>query len=208
MANLRLLREEVKKQAVVGILAAEGGEVHKPSTREKKKDDATRAFIKDVDKIRVSAKFEVNLTEASNIRRWTKDLKDSARARIKERKAKRAAGGLTVLQVAQWMEFGTATAPARPFIRGYADKYGKRIREYVKEAVRAAATGKGDPLKILPRIGLTAVAGMQTFIRNEGEGTYPPNADSTIANKGSSVPLIDTGQLRSSITFDVRLRSK
>ena len=35
-------------------------------------------------------------------------------------------------------------------------------------------------------------------------GIPPPLAESTIARKGSSVPLIDTGQLRSAVTYEVR----
>jgi hypothetical protein len=36
-------------------------------------------------------------------------------------------------------------------------------------------------------------------------GIAPPNSPYTIARKGSSKPLIDTGQLRNSITYQVEI---
>ena len=52
----------------------------------------------------------------------------------------------------------------------------------------------------LQRIGLWAQSEIQQRI---SDGIPPQNAPYTINKKGSSTPLVDTGQLRSSISFKV-----
>lgn len=55
--------------------------------------------------------------------------------------------------------------------------------------------------KELERVGLWAQGSIQQRI---SDGIPPPNAESTIRRKGSSTPLIDTGQLRTSIKYRVK----
>jgi hypothetical protein len=50
-------------------------------------------------------------------------------------------------------------------------------------------------------IGMRVVGDIQDRI---SDGIPPPNSPITIARKGSSKPLIDSGQLRQSISFEVR----
>ena len=51
------------------------------------------------------------------------------------------------------------------------------------------------------RLGIMAVADIQQYMVT---ASFTPLAASTIARKGSSKPLIDTGQLRQSITYRVK----
>jgi hypothetical protein len=60
------------------------------------------------------------------------------------------------------------------------------------------ASGKLDADTAIRRIGEFGQSGVKSYIRN---GDFTPNADSTIAKKGSSKPLIDDGILRNSIRY-------
>ncbi len=62
---------------------------------------------------------------------------------------------------------------------------------------------KGRATEVLaPTFAIVAedfVAAVVDRIDSQGDGAWPPNAPSTIDQKGSAAPMIDTGQLRSSI---------
>ena len=107
---------------------------------------------------------------------------------------------VTVLMVAEWMEYGTNTIPARSFIRAWFDENKATNTATMKSALQAVARGAITKERALELLGLRFVAGIQKRI---SDGIPPELADSTIKAKGSSVPLIDTGQLRSSITFEL-----
>ena len=101
---------------------------------------------------------------------------------------------LTVSQVASWNEFGTNKIPARSFIRGTYTKRHKDIIDHVAKFLYR------DPENLLEHVGLYVVSLIQEEIR---KGIEPGNSKYTIARKGSSKPLIDTGQLINSITYKV-----
>lgn len=52
-------------------------------------------------------------------------------------------------------------------------------------------------------IALSAVQQIDEAFETRGFGEWQPDSPMTIANKGSDMPLIDTGRLRSSITFEI-----
>lgn len=107
----------------------------------------------------------------------------------------------TVAEVASWNHFGTSRIPARPFLTIAFEKYGDEIRAIQKRIAKGVVTGKLDLEQGLELLGLEAVARVkQTII----EHVPPPNADSTIARKGSSTPLVHTSQLLGAITHVVR----
>lgn len=103
-------------------------------------------------------------------------------------------GGTTVLDVAIWNEFGTDRIPARSFIRAWYSEQGDEVKALM---VKLAHTSKNAD-QMWEKLGLYCVGQIQKRI---ADGVPPPNADSTVRQKGSSTPLIDTGQLRTSITF-------
>ena len=54
--------------------------------------------------------------------------------------------------------------------------------------------------RLLERVGLLTAARIQQEITDLRQ---PPNSPATIAAKGSSNPLIDTGKLRQSVSYEV-----
>lgn len=106
----------------------------------------------------------------------------------------------TVLDVAIWNEFGTSRIPPRSFLRAPFDERGDVWRGWWKTLWKAVARGDMAPEQAAELFGMKIVGELQQRI---SDGIPPPNADSTVRQKGSSTPLINTGQLRSSITFKV-----
>lgn len=107
---------------------------------------------------------------------------------------------LTLIQVAIWNEFGTddGHVPARSFIRAWFDENAEKCREATRAMMQAVVAGKYTKEQALELLGQRFVAEIQKRI---ARGIDPPNAESTIKMKGSSTPLINTGQLRSGITY-------
>lgn len=110
---------------------------------------------------------------------------------------------LTILEVAIINEFGSEDGkhpPSRSFLRAWFDEAREDISARLQIEMQAVVTGKRTKAQALERVGLWAVGEIQKRI---AQGIDPANADSTVARKGSSTPLIDTGQLRSSISYKV-----
>lgn len=107
----------------------------------------------------------------------------------------------TVADVAKWMEFGTVDIDPRSFLAGWVDESEAKIKEDLRKAAAAVVSGKLPSMEIaLERLGLKFVGDIRARIR---AGIEPALADSTIERKGSSTPLINTGQLQSSILHKV-----
>lgn len=123
--------------------------------------------------------------------------------------------GLTNALLAMFMEFGTDSSnpfseqfasasggssggvPARSFIREPFAAHRKEYLAALLELVPKVMEGKMTTKRALDLIGLKMATDMKKAIV---KGIPPPNAESTIAAKGSSKPLIDSGKLLSSIT--------
>lgn len=93
--------------------------------------------------------------------------------------------------------------PARPVIEPAVDS----VRKLVAGELAQAATLLIDRNPIaatahLKRAGQIGSNAAKRWFTNPANG-WPPNAPSTIRGKGSDKPLIDTGQLRRSITYSV-----
>jgi hypothetical protein len=110
-------------------------------------------------------------------------------------------GELTIGDLAAIHEFGLGHVPERSFLRAWADESVEENKNVLGDIGRAVAEGKYDLETGLDRFGVYAVGAIQ---RRIVEGIEPPLADETIKRKGSSTPLIDTGQLKSAITFEVK----
>ena len=107
--------------------------------------------------------------------------------------------GTDMLDIAVFNEFGTATIPARPFMQDAADKYHEdtgRVMEHLAKKVQEGA----DAGQALETLGQWYQAQQQAHIRS---GEFQPNAPATVKRKGSSVPLIDKGQLVNSVRYEV-----
>ena len=70
----------------------------------------------------------------------------------------------------------------------------------MKSAANELAKGSTSE-KVLDELGVFAKGMLQKEIKN---GEFVANAPSTVAKKGSSRPLIDTGLLRQSVNFVIK----
>ena len=127
--------------------------------------------------------------------------KPVVRVGIHESDGDRDDRGARVIDIATWNEFGTDRIPARSFVRAWFDGAEGQLREDLVTLMQSVVSGKRTREQILEILGQVAVGGMQARIAQHID---PPNAASTVKRKGSSTPLIDTGALRSSITYDVK----
>lgn len=110
--------------------------------------------------------------------------------------------GPTVHEVAAWNEFGTEHTPARPFMRQTYDNYAEEIvKRGQAEFKKELASGSPNAQRTLNVMGVCVKGYIQKEIV---EGEFEPNASSTIAKKGSDKPLIDTGQMRQAITYEIK----
>lgn len=99
---------------------------------------------------------------------------------------------LTVGEVAVYNEFGTETIPERSFIRTTFDEKKYQIQDFIDQVVGEISDGKYTTEQGLERIGLY---GAKLIVEKIRTSVPPPNAPSTIARKGSSNTLVDTGQM-------------
>jgi phage gpG-like protein len=111
----------------------------------------------------------------------------------------KANGGGTVVEIATIHEFGLGNNPRRSFIAdGYDESIDEAKRRLKKAGIRIA--DGANPIVEAERFGLWAAGEYQERM---ARGIPPALKPATIARKGSDKPLIDTGQLRSSITHKV-----
>jgi phage gpG-like protein len=110
--------------------------------------------------------------------------------------------GETTAEIGAVHEYGdeARNIPQRSFLRSTIRKNQER---YIKLLAKAAAevVFEGKPDLAMLKVGLIAAGDVRMRI---AEGIPPALSEKTIARKGSSTPLIDTGQLRSSIDAEVR----
>lgn len=111
--------------------------------------------------------------------------------------------GVSVVDVGYANEYG-AGVPTRSFLRNTFHVKKKEIAKEIDNVFSAMVEGSIDSQTALGRIGVTATNYVKQAFSTQGYGTWQANAESTIAKKGSSSPLIDTGALRQSITYAVR----
>lgn len=130
--------------------------------------------------------------------------KHSKKKRIRDKVARRAGAAaarkLSLLEIAIVHEFGGGHVPARSFIRATVDAKRAEILKLQVALAQQVLLGKITPDQALSQLGAKVAGWMKTRI---AEGIAPPLSEATIKRKGSSVPLINTGQLRSSITHVV-----
>ncbi len=94
--------------------------------------------------------------------------------------------------------------PARPVIEPALAYYGDKIAEQIAGMLRAAATGNARHVEqYMHRIGLAGQNAAREWFTNPANG-WAPNSPLTVARKGSSQPLIDTGSLRKSMVYVIR----
>lgn len=125
---------------------------------------------------------------------------------------------ITVSELAAIHEFGLGRVPERSFIRSYFDLASQELIGMASKLMAQAIANvakTGVPMSeatqhaILSKLGMYASGKIKERI---GKGEIEPELDpKTIAKKtrngkAGNIPLIDTGQLRSSITYEVEIK--
>lgn len=111
----------------------------------------------------------------------------------------------TLVDVATVNEFGSRDGriPERSFLRSTIDR--NRTAYLVKlgaAGLRALVGGRAGLVAALHRLGLEVATDVRRTIITL---RTPPNAASTVRRKGSDNPLVDTGRLAQSVTWEVRM---
>lgn len=112
-----------------------------------------------------------------------------------------------IIERAVYNEFGTRHIPERPFLRNamranrtkYVDGMKSEVRQIIADAIKGRTRARAIE-SALNRLGIIAVGDIQDEITALSS---PPNAASTIRQKGSSNPLIDTGAMRAAVTHQI-----
>jgi hypothetical protein len=91
--------------------------------------------------------------------------------------------------------------PQRSFIKGTVDARKRMIVAFTRNVADQVLQGKMTTAKALEMLGIFVQGQIRARI---SRGISPPLKAATIRQKGSSKPLIDTGQLRGSVDYDVR----
>lgn len=119
--------------------------------------------------------------------------------------APHAAGSpITLVELAAIHEFGSPSRgiPERSFIRKTFDLRRDVFNRVVEKLARGVLDGTVDYHKALEVLGAWGAAQVRDRI-TKGAGVPPPLKDATITRKGSSRPLVVTGRLLQSITYEV-----
>ena len=94
--------------------------------------------------------------------------------------------------------------PPRPVLEPAIEDSKEIIAEELKQAnISALDRNLAQAEAHLNKAGMLAQSAAQNWFENPKNG-WPPNAESTIKKKGSDVPLVDTNELRKSITYVLR----
>lgn len=82
--------------------------------------------------------------------------------------------GKPVALVAAWQEFGTKTAPARPFMRPAMEENQDKWREIYMQSAKQWLSGSGDYSRVLQSVGLVAEADIKNAIVGGGHLPLSP----------------------------------
>ncbi len=111
--------------------------------------------------------------------------------------------GTQIAEVAAANTFGTddGRIPERPFMQNTLDNNERKYLKIVRDSRDEVFLGRSDVRKGMVKLGEEIRDDMVKEITDLRE---PPNADITEERKGSTNPLIDTGQMRDNVKFKVR----
>lgn len=111
-------------------------------------------------------------------------------------------GGPHIATIAAVNNYGSADGriPARPFLLPATENGQQTYAKIAEAALSGEATDPAQYMRALEQIGARAAGDVQEFMTDL---RYPGNAESTKDRKGSDNPLIDTGTLRGSITWQL-----
>ena len=149
----------------------------------------------------MGAKVKDKMTpEGIKFQRMLKELADKeVRSGFQHGKATEE-DGTDVCDVAAWNELGTVNMPSRPFLRKSVDENEGKINSFLQSKKKDLVRGVSAE-QVLKEIGIFQKDLIQEKIT---EGSFAPNAESTVRQKGSSKPLIDSGRMRQSVNYVIQ----
>lgn len=112
---------------------------------------------------------------------------------------------LQVAQVAFWQEYGTEHIPPRPFfittVNANKKKYGKSIAKHIGLYLFKE---KAKPRQTV--FAVTATEAVEHLVFAIDEWDTPANSARWAAQKGFNDPLIHTGVMINSVTYNIKLK--
>ena len=122
--------------------------------------------------------------------------------KARKHKPKEKGDAIDMAQLAAIQEFGTANGriPPRPFMADTFDANQPEVNQQIEKIKDKVFQGLITVKQGWQQLGAWYKGQIQ---KNMVDGVWQENAEYTIQKKGSSKPLIDTGQLRQSIDFEV-----
>lgn len=147
----------------------------------------------------------IKIRNVSRIKEIKSNLKDLSRYAIEVgifSDSGSSKDGVSYLLIATVHEFGVAVKniPERSFLRSTFDEKSDEWFNFAKKRMPAVLIGQMSARQLMELLGAKMVSDIQKTIKDISD---PPNAPSTIAQKGSSNPLIDTGGMRMRVTYKV-----
>lgn len=118
--------------------------------------------------------------------------------------AKHPEADASVAEVAAYNEYGTSTAPARPFLRTTMDRQGEALHRQLRKGVSDLIDGRADEAdEVLSTVGETGVEAIRQTI-DDAKSWAEPLSPVTVAAKGHDRPLVDTKVMRDSASWAIR----
>ena len=105
-----------------------------------------------------------------------------------------------VASYAVYNEFGTSRMPSRSFLRSTFEESGSKIYKTIKVGYDSVMNG-GSAIDGVNRVGLLSEGLVKKKIRS---GVGPALSAKTVAKKGHSQTLRDSGALMGSISYEIR----
>ena len=109
--------------------------------------------------------------------------------------------GADLLDIAIYNHYGTEHIPARPFVKDFAEKNEAVLEEAMERVATAVQDGRMAVDAGLGQLGSFVEKHQKAHVQ-QSKGWAVPNAPSTVAKKGSDVPLIDHGVLVNAIRYE------
>jgi phage gpG-like protein len=114
--------------------------------------------------------------------------------------AKHTTAKMSNVELAAIHEFGRGRVPERSFIRSTVDENRPAYESMLRRVAHGVVDGKVTVERGLAIVGEK----VRSDIQNKITSNIPPSLNpETIRAKGSSIALVDTGQLLNSITYEV-----
>ena len=105
-----------------------------------------------------------------------------------------------VAEYAVYNEYGTSRMPSRSFLRSTFEESGSKIYKTIKVGYDSVMNG-GSAIDGINRVGLLSEGLVKKKIRS---GVGPALSAKTVAKKGHSQTLRDSGALMGSISYEIR----